>query len=210
MNAHNFRPMFSRRTLAALTGLFFLSFAALFGMAASGARRQDDSAAASAQEERKFETEIPEHLPIRVKLKNEKSFKDVENKRWLRELEVEVKNTGTEPIHYVLLSCGMPEIIINGGELSFSMRYGRGELIYPKTPVEPGDVPIIPGESATLKANEQNVKGYEYNRDMSKGYDDPKRIMCRVQVIKFGNGTSLWGPDGKLPPPKSKSSNVPK
>ncbi|HEX8557870.1 MAG TPA: hypothetical protein VF668_07220 [Pyrinomonadaceae bacterium] len=35
-----------------------------------------------------------------MKLKSEKSFKDLKNKRWLRELELEVKNTGSRPIHY--------------------------------------------------------------------------------------------------------------
>ena len=49
----------------------------------------------SAQEnnERKFDNTIPAHVPIRVKLKNEQTFKDLKNKNWAREFEVEIKNT---------------------------------------------------------------------------------------------------------------------
>lgn len=210
MNAHYLRSMLRRQNLAASTVFLLSALVIFFGFAASGARPQNDGAATPARNEREFKVEIPEHLPIKVKLKSEKSFKDLENKRWLRELEVEVKNTGTKPIYYLQFSCSMPDIIISGGQLSFGMRYGRNELIYPETAVEPGDVPIMPGESATLKANEQNVKGYEYNRDVGKENDDPKRVVCHVVVIKFGDGTALWGPNGKLPPPKRSSSNAPK
>lgn len=37
--------------------------------------------------ERKFENTVPEHVPIKVKLRNEQSFKKKENKNWARELE---------------------------------------------------------------------------------------------------------------------------
>ena len=210
MNAHRLRTILRRRNLVPLTAFLLSLVVAVFGFAASGAQPQHDGAAAPARDGRKFEAEIPEHLPIRVKLKSEKSFKDLENKGWLRELEVEVKNTGSKPIYYLKFMCGLPDVFVGGPLLSFSMWYGRSELIYPETSVESGDAPIMPGESTTLKASAQTVKGYEYHRDVLKERDDPKRVVCRVQVIKFGDGTSLWGPDGKLPPPKKHSSNVPK
>ncbi|HEY0170133.1 MAG TPA: hypothetical protein VGB98_03700 [Pyrinomonadaceae bacterium] len=212
MNAHSLRGISGRRNLVPLTAFFLLSVAAFFGIAASGAHPQDDGATTPAVEEREFKTEIPEHLPIRVKLKSEKSFKDLKNKKWLRELEVEVKNTGSKPIYFVQFLFDMPGVLVGGHPLVFGARYGRVELFYPETQVEPGDMPIMPGESATLKASAQNVKGYEYNRDVSREYGDPKSVVCRVSAIKFGDGTGLWGRDGKIVPPKrvSKSSTTPK
>jgi hypothetical protein len=210
MNAHAFRSMLRRRNLVPLTAFFLLSVVAFCGFAASGAHPQDNGATTSAQDEREFKVEITEHLPIKVKLKSEKSFKDLKNKKWLRELEVEVKNTGSKPIYYVHLSLHLPDVLLGGHEYGFSVSYGRKDLIYPETAVEPGDVPILPGESVTLKAGAQTIKGYEYGRDEVGEHGDPKRVVCWVQVIKFGDGTALWGPDGNLPPPEHGSkSNVP-
>jgi hypothetical protein len=175
-----------------------------FGFAASGARSPQGGAEVN---ERRFESKIPEDLPIKVKVKSEKSFKDLKNKGWLRELEVEVKNTGSKPIYYVQLLLDLPDVFVGGYPLAFSVSYGRRELFYPETPVESGDVPIMPGESATLKAGAHTVKGYEYHRDELRERDDPKRVVCWVTVIKFGDGTALWGKDGKLDPPKHRSKS---
>lgn len=203
MKAHRFRTVIRRRNLAPLTAFFLLSLVAFFGFAASGARPQDNGAATSAEEEREFKVEIPERLPIKVKLKSEKSFKDSKNKKWLRELEVEVKNTGSKPIYYVQLLFGLPDVYVGGPLLSFSAHYGRTALFFPETPLEPGDAPIMPGESATLKASAQTVKAYEYHRDELKEREDPKKVVCEVDAITFGDGTGLWGHDGKLPSPQA-------
>jgi hypothetical protein len=65
------------------------------------------SAQDDAKDERKFENTIPAHVPVRVKLKNEQAFKNPKNKNWARELEIEVKNTGSKPIYfmYMLVDC---------------------------------------------------------------------------------------------------------
>ncbi|HEX8337301.1 MAG TPA: hypothetical protein VF621_11270, partial [Pyrinomonadaceae bacterium] len=137
--------------------------------------------------------------------------KDLQNKKWLRELEVEVKNTGTKPIYYIHLSLHTPDVLLLGHPYGFSMRYGRKELIYPETAVEPGDVPIMPGESVTLRPSEQTVKAYEHGQDELRDRGDPKKVVCWVQVLKFGDGTALRGPDGELrrEGPRSSSLNVP-
>ncbi len=185
-----------------MIAFFLLSFVAFFGFGASGAHPQNDGAAASAQDEREFKVEIPERLPIKVKLKSDKSFKDSKNKKWLRELDVEVKNTGTKPIYYVALSLDLPDVYDGGPPLSIGMQYGRKDLFFPETPVEPGDVPIMPGESITIRPSAQSTKAYEYHRDELKDWDDPKRVECGVLAIRFGDSTGRWGRNGTLPLPR--------
>lgn len=201
MDTHNPRPIFHRQNLVQLTAFLPLSVVVFLGFAVSAAHPE--------QEGREFKNEVHKNLPVKVKIKSEKSFKDLKNKGWLRELEIEVKNTGSKPIYFIQLSIGLPDVILEGHEYGFGVSYGRRELIYPETPVESGDVPIMPGETVTLKVGEQTVKGYEYGRDQLREHGDPKKVVCLVKVVKFGDGTALWGPDGTLPPPepRGKASN---
>jgi hypothetical protein len=183
-----------------------------FGFAVSGARQTRNSQGESGVEERQFVNTVPEHVPLKVKLKSEKSFKDLKNKNWARELEVEVKNTGAKPIYYVHVEIVMPEININGGVLILSTAYGRKELAFPEEPVERNDIPILPGESITLTIPEGRVKAYEDFRDKERKYDDPKRIELEVQAVKFGDGTYLMGRKGELirASPKKRASGGPR
>ncbi|HVF66163.1 MAG TPA: hypothetical protein VM914_00770 [Pyrinomonadaceae bacterium] len=95
----------NRRGLVALVALVSL-LAAVFGIMSGAAQSQQ---ADRADDGRKFENTIPEHVPIKVKLKSEKSFKDLKNKNWARELEIEVKNTGDKPIYYLYVIIAMPD-----------------------------------------------------------------------------------------------------
>jgi hypothetical protein len=181
----------------------------VYGFASGVAQSQKEDATASSDNERKFENTVPERAPIKVKLKNEQSFKRKENKNWAREMEIEVKNTGTRPIYYVYVVIYMPEITVAGHVLSMRTKYGRKELGLPETSVEPEDVPILPGETVTLRFPENQLRGYEKWRDEDRIYDDPKKIEFNVLIIKFGDGSYLLGPDVKPMPSelKKRSSN---
>src|SRR5215510_753529 len=52
---------------------------------------------------RLLENRVPEHLPIRVKIRREKekTFRDLNNENWARDLELEVKNIGDKPIYFL-------------------------------------------------------------------------------------------------------------
>ncbi len=73
------------------------------GMVSGTAQSPQDNAAASSVEEREFKNTVPAHVPIKIKLKTEQSFKKKENKNWARELEIEVKNTGSKPIYFIYM-----------------------------------------------------------------------------------------------------------
>ncbi len=72
---------------------------------------------AQSAEEREMEITIPKHLPIKVRMKEEKekAFKDLKNEKWVRDLELEVTNTGDKPIYLLHFLVILPEITDENG-----------------------------------------------------------------------------------------------
>jgi hypothetical protein len=197
MNAHTFRKLVLRQNLVPGIVLLLSSLVVVFGVAASVARSQKEGQTTSSGE-RKIENAVSERAPVKVKLKNERPFKDASNKNWARELEIEVKNTGDKPIYFINVAVVMPEIVIDGGKFMLGTSYGRTKLKLPGTPVEDSDVPILPGESITLKIRDGEVRAFEHLRDEEKRLGDPKRIEIEVQIINFGDGNFMFGREGIL------------
>jgi hypothetical protein len=197
MNAHSLRITFRRQNLVTTAVLLSSVFVLAFGFAAYTARPSQEGQVNPEANERRFENTVPEHVPLKVKLKSEKSFKDLKNKGWARELEIEVTNTGSKPIYYLYVIIVMPDMLVNGHRLTMRTTYGRAELGLPETPVEPDDVPVLlPGETLTVKLPERKVSAYERSRD-AEGRHDPKVVEFEIQVVKFGDGTSFRGRAGK-------------
>lgn len=197
-------PGFPHPTRRRALALFVISISVLAACAAGLASRAAQSPAA---EEREFKNTIPEHVPLKVKLRNEQSFKNLKNERWARELEIEVRNTGIKPIYYVYLIINMPEVHVGGHPLTFRVAYGRKELAFLETLLEPDDLPIRAGESVTLKIRDSQVKGYENWRDKEK-VADPKKIEIEMQIINFGDGTGYRSNQGIPDSAKKQSSNA--
>ncbi|HEV8587784.1 MAG TPA: hypothetical protein VGQ72_02835 [Pyrinomonadaceae bacterium] len=109
-------------------------------------RRQ---AAQDRNEERELEDTTPKHVPIKVQIKKEKeqAFKDLKNEHWVRDLEIEVKNTGTKPIYFLHLQLHLDTLDSEGKHLAFVLLYGRTELVDVAVPLKPSDVPINAGET---------------------------------------------------------------
>lgn len=164
--------------------------------------------ARSGAQEREFKNTARSHLPVKVKLKNEQAFKKLDNKRWARDFEVEVKNTGTKPIYYLYVVVVMPEVIVAGHPLSLRTKYGRKELAFFETPLQPDDAPILPGETIILKIPENQVKAYEHNRD-EQGRPDPKKVELWMQIINFGDGTGFRGTEGTFERARPRSQKAP-
>jgi hypothetical protein len=170
-----------------------VSFLAL-SIVAIASRAQDN--AIPNKDEREFKSTIPEHVPIKVKVKNEQSFKRMDNEKWARELEIEVRNTGTKPIYYLSMSILMPEMTdAYNRPLTFQVRYGRKELRHLDTPLQPEDVPIRPGESATLKISENQAAGFEVKRQKER-VSNPRKVEFWLIIMNLGDGTGFSGKEG--------------
>lgn len=159
--------------------------------------------------EREFEDRVPKHLPIKVKLKKEKekAVKDLNNEKWVRDLELEVTNTGNKPIYYLSLLIVLPGITApTGHEMGFSLHYGRGELASIETKAEADDVPLKPGETYVFSLSELRVMNWERFRKR-ENKPDAKKLILLFQILNFGDGTGFVGTNGLALPraPDAKS-----
>jgi hypothetical protein len=142
-------------------------------------------------EERKFEDEIPKHVPIKFKLKaqKEKKFKDLHNPNWYRDFELEVTNTSNKPIYYLDLDLVYPEIESGiGAPVIVPLRYGRMNFIDHHAVPLPTDVPILPGATHTFSIPESDRKGWEWHK-INKNTPDPKKVVLQFGALSFGDGT---------------------
>jgi hypothetical protein len=157
---------------------------------------------ASPQEERKFEDEIPKHVPIKVKLKEtrERQFKDLGNPGWYRDFELEVTNTSDKPIYYLDLWLVYPEITTgSGAPLMMPLRYGRMSFRINTTLALPTDVPIKPKETYVFTIHDMDRRGWEWNKKI-KNRPDPTKVELMFVELSFGDGTGFDGTDGKQYP----------
>lgn len=155
-------------------------------------------------DERVLENTIPEHLPIKVKIKKEKeqSFKDMKNEKWVREFELELTNTGDRPIYFLYLMLILPETIVAGNELAFPLVYGRPEIGDIKTKATYEDIPIKPGETYQFKIHPGQVLAWE-KAVREEGRLQPHKVLMHFEILSFGDGTGYAGNDGEpLPHPK--------
>jgi len=159
-----------------------------------------------AKEERVLEDTIPKHVPIKVKLRaeKEKAFKDIDNDNWQRDLELEVKNTGTKPIYYMVLLLDMPELKFGGSNMIVSLRFGDKKFMNFASGAKTEDMSLKPGETCILKIRDANALGLEdMKREMI--WPVPKKIVLELQEISFGDGTGYRTSGGMpWPPPERK------
>ena len=141
-------------------------------------------------QEKKLEDKIPRHLPIKVKVKN------LNSKKWVHDLEVEVTNTSEKPIYFLDFDI-IPLAVEPSAIAAIPLRYGRNELIDFKTPIESTDVPIKPGETYTLKITEVSAKGWN-DIKVRENIREPQRIRLVFQTLNFGDGTGYAEAIGRL------------
>jgi len=144
-------------------------------------------------EERKFEDEIPKHVPIKFKIKadKEKKFKDLKNAGWYRDFELEVTNTSDKPMYYLELVLVYPEIeAAPGVPVGVDLQYGRLNFIYHDTRPLPTDVPLQPGATYVFTTPEGDRGGWEWHKK-NEQTPDPKRVVLKFGGISFGDGTGF-------------------
>lgn len=144
--------------------------------------------------QRIFESKVPSHVPLKIKIKKEKEEKalDTKNKDWFRDIEIEVTNTSDKPIYFLSLNLEMPELPTqNSGAIRiFPLRYGRADFYEQDTKPLPGDLPIQPKATVTFVIDEKNRVGFEEWRAKNK-QNDPRKLALSINHLSFGDGTGF-------------------
>jgi hypothetical protein len=163
---------------------------------------QEIAAASLAQQpERELEDRIPKHLPIKVKVKN------LNNEKWTREVEIEIKNTGDKPIYFLMFSLFFVDVKMeNGDDIGFPFRFGRPELFLIENKATPEDRPIQPGETYVIKAPQGLTEGWEKFK-IKRNLSRPKKIGIRFYALNHGDGTG-FETTGGLSVPKPRASKA--
>jgi hypothetical protein len=165
----------------------------------------------AAQEERALEDKIPKHVPLKIKIRaeKEKSFKDLNNEKWMRDFELEVTNTSGKPIYFLELWLEYPEVISeNGHKVGVPLRYGRMDFIHFDTLALPTDIPIKPGETIAFTIPEQDLRGWLAHK-LRENRQEPKKIEITFAQLSYGDGSGFNGTDARpYPYKRDKSSSI--
>ena len=160
------------------------------------------STAATQAESRDVEDNIPKHLPVAVHLRPEKerAAKDMKNEKWVRDFELEVKNTGDKPIYFIRFGM-VPDLGKPPTEptVGLTLEYGRDDLVDFNAPLTPEDVPIKPGEKVFIKIREQKMDGWDHFRKVEnwpENWSRPKKVSLYFEILNFGDGTGFDGGGG--------------
>jgi hypothetical protein len=153
--------------------------------------QQQESTDVPPGQEKQLKNTVPAHLPLKVKVKN------LNSKKWMHDLEVEVTNTSDKPIYFLDFHIMLPEITSpSGNNIGFALRYGRIQLVDYTTPIEPDDVPIQPGETHVFKVPESSANGWEAFKT-KENKPEPKKVRLIFQQINFGDGTGYGDAGGR-------------
>lgn len=195
MNTH-FNAVPSQSFKATVSAIVVLAFFLVFG----GIGSVSSMAQSSQPEARELDDKIPKHLPIKVKVKN------LDKEKWVREVEVEVKNTGDKPIYYLGFNLLMPELTDEKGTVvAVSFRYGRAELGLFESRPTAEDVPIQPGDTYIMKVPESQMEGWEAAEKHGKVHE-PKKFRIKFYLLHHGDGTGFTT-SGGLPIPKPNATS---
>lgn len=137
---------------------------------------------------------------MRLKAEKENAFRDLRNEKWVRDFELEVRNTGDKPIYFIQFDL-VPDFGKPPTErtLALTIQYGRNELIYFDTAFTAQDVPIKPGEKVFLKIRDEEMDGWEHFKEVQhwpEHWSKPRKVSLEFEVLSFGDGTGFEGGDG--------------
>ena len=146
---------------------------------------------------------IPARVPVRVEVKNAERVADPSNGLWLRELEVEVTNTGSKPVYFVSLLLLLPGAKLAGLQPVYNLKFGARHLASYTAVARPEDAALAPGQSVVIKVATDQAAAWE-NWKARGLATDPQGLVLALHQLNFGDGTGYAGRDARpLPNPNA-------
>ena len=143
-----------------------------------------------ARQQKLLSNNIPRHLPIKVNVKN------LNSRKWVDDLEIEVTNTSGKPIYFLLFYVALPEVTSPSGiTIVFPMRYGRMDFVDFTKPLRPDDVPIQPGDTYVFKSGHTTEDWEKFKAATNN--PEPRLVQLVFSNLYFGDGTGYADTSGR-------------
>jgi len=119
-----------------------------------------------------------------------REVRHLEADTWYNDVEIELKNTSSKPIYYVLAYLDFPDVPVpSAGIYGLPLDFGADQNIDYRRNADPNDPFIKPGETLVFRIPESMRKGLKTQYE--KTPDAMKRLELRLNVISFGDGTGF-------------------
>jgi hypothetical protein len=106
---------------------------------------------------------------------------------WLRDLEIEIKNTSGQVIEFLVIDLLFPETTSTGNVMSFPLRYGRSTSTAGTLEAEQ-QAPIGPNRSITLSLDDNRLLRLQRFLETRHKVDSLTRLDIRILKVHFDNG----------------------
>ena len=161
---------------------------------------KNPSYASQESEEREIKIVRAINHPVTIK-----QVRNAKSTRFLKDVEIEIKNITNKPIYYVSLYIRFPDIKVeSNGYYAFGLHYGDMRFDRLDERASPQDQPIPPGGTVTLTVPSSIWEGFEgYKNEKNLPPAVMKKVEIWLEEVSFGDGTGYE--DGK-PFPRTRSS----
>ena len=170
---------FKRQNLAAICAILALTI--------SGSSMSALSASQAPAPARRYSL-MPFHskdVPLEIR-----EVRNLQTERFVRDLEIEVKNISSKPIYFIRLGLFFPEVKMSGKTYGIALYYG--DLVNLDQLAGPDDTPLQPGATYVFKVPEPLWEGFEgyltWSNLPAAAVSD---INLRLDTISFGDGTGF-------------------
>lgn len=128
------------------------------------------------------------------------AIRNLQNRDWLSDLEIEVRNNSKKPIYYLSMDLLFPDIpktneldgIPRG--IAIPLSYGRPDLMQQGRFATSEDAALSPGEKYVFKIPESDCKGLlSFMSKKNYPLSMIKKIRLSIISISFGDGTGFAG-----------------
>ena len=120
---------------------------------------------------------------------------NLQSEKFAEDLEVEVKNISSQPIYFVGIFANLPDckpFVAANESAGFHLFYGHPRNGGARRVAQPGDIHIMPGETAILRADQWTRSGKyfaSFPLCEQKMNESGVRVNLVFQMLSFGDGT---------------------
>ena len=136
------------------------------------------------QEKRNLRIQDFKEMPLKIH-----AIRNVDSETWYKDLQIEVKNTGTKPIYFMLAYLEFPDHKPGGRDTGFALSYGELKYVDISVLADSQDLHLDPGQTYVFTIPEKAQKGLGRQHERSPG--EFKKLDFHISIVSFGDRTGF-------------------